>query len=233
MDGLMAEAILVVEDERSVADAVAYALQREGFEVTVAREGKAALDLFQKAAPDLVILDLMLPGLSGWDLLGAFRRERRVPVIMLTARAEETDRVAGLEMGADDYVTKPFSMRELVARVRAVLRRTSASAETASGEVLEAGGVRVDLDRHEVSVGGKALELSPKEFDLLAYLVRNAGRTRTREQILNAVWGEDAYIDQRTVDVHVRWLRTKIEEDPGKPERLLTVRGVGYKLAEE
>jgi len=229
----MAEAILVVEDERSVADAVSYALGREGFEVTIARDGKAALDAFNTTAPDLVILDLMLPGMSGWDLLAAFRRERRVPVVMLTARAEETDRVAGLEMGADDYVTKPFSMRELVARVRAVLRRASRPEQAAPGEVLEARGLRVDLDRHEASVEGKPLELSPKEFDLLAYLVRNAGRTRTREQILNAVWGEDAFIDQRAVDVHVRWLRMKIEKDPAQPKRLLTVRGVGYKLAEE
>jgi len=228
----MAGTILIVEDERSVGDAVAYALEREGFEVVVAREGKAALDLFQKNAVDLVVLDLMLPGLSGWDLLGAFRRERRVPVIMLTARAEEADRVAGLEMGADDYVTKPFSMRELVARVRAVLRRGSGSEADAQDGVVEAGGVRVDIDRHEASVDGSELELSPKEFDLLAYLVRNAGRTRSREQILTAVWGDDSYIDQRTVDVHVRWLRTKIEKDPAHPERLMTVRGVGYKFAE-
>jgi len=228
----MADTVLVVEDETSVADAVAYALEREGFEVTVARDGRQALEAFQSVQPHLVVLDLMLPGMSGWDLLGAFRRQARVPVIMLTARAEEADRVAGLEMGADDYVTKPFSMRELVARVRAVLRRTAA-AQDETGPVLERGGVRVDLDRHEATSDGKALELSPKEFDLLAYLLQHAGRTRTREQILGAVWGDDAFIDHRTVDVHVRWLRLKIEQDPANPQRLLTVRGVGYKFADD
>ncbi|MBN1458838.1 MAG: response regulator transcription factor, partial [Armatimonadetes bacterium] len=216
----------------SVADAVAYALEREGFEVTVAREGKEALEAFASLSPDLVVLDLMLPGMSGWDLLGAFRRHAQVPVIMLTARAEEPDRVAGLEMGADDYVTKPFSMRELVARVRAVLRRAT-NAQDATVSVLEHGGVRVDLDRHEATSDGKALELSPKEFDLLAYLLRHVGRTRTREQILSAVWGDDSFIDHRTVDVHVRWLRLKIEQDPANPQRLLTVRGVGYKFADD
>lgn len=228
----MADTVLVVEDETSVADAVAYALEREGFEVTVARDGRQALEAFESVPPQLVVLDLMLPGMSGWDLLGAFRRHAHVPVIMLTARAEEADRVAGLEMGADDYVTKPFSMRELVARVRAVLRRTAAAQDEA-GTVLERGGVRVDLDRHEATSDGQALELSPKEFDLLAYLLQQAGRTRTREQILSAVWGDDAFIDHRTVDVHVRWLRLKIEQDPANPQRLLTVRGVGYKFADD
>jgi phosphate regulon transcriptional regulator PhoB len=228
----MADRILLVEDEQSVADAVAYSLEREGFSVTVARDGKAALDSFEAASPDLVVLDLMLPEITGWDLLRALRRKQNVPVIMLTARAEETDRVAGLEMGADDYITKPFSMRELVARVRAVLRRASAE-EQGREPVLEIGGIRLDLDRHEVSVGEQAIELAPKEFDLLAYLMRHAGRIRTREQILGAVWGDDTYIDHRTVDVHMRWLRTKIEDDPTNPQRLVTVRGVGYKFVGE
>jgi DNA-binding response OmpR family regulator len=228
----MAHRILLVEDEQSVADAVAYALEREGFSVTVARDGKAALDSFEAASPDLVVLDLMLPEITGWGLLRAFRRKQNVPVIMLTARAEETDRVAGLEMGADDYVTKPFSMRELVARVRAVLRRASAE-EQAAESVLELAGIRLDLDRHEVCVKEQVIELARKEFDLLAYLMRNAGRTRTREQILDAVWGDDTYIDHRTVDVHMRWLRTKTEDDPANPKRLVTVRGVGYKFVGE
>jgi DNA-binding response OmpR family regulator len=227
----VAARVLVVEDEASVAQAVAYALERDGFEVEVAADGQAALGAFEAGKLDLVILDLMLPGISGWDLLRALRRRRSVPVIVLTARVEEADRVAGLEMGADDYVTKPFSLRELLARVRAVLRRTGAREEDA-GAVLSINGVKVDIDRHEAEAAGRRLDLSPKEFDLLVYLMRHAGRTRTREQILEAVWGDDTYIDRRTVDVHVRWLRTSIEEDPANPTRLLTIRGVGYKFAE-
>lgn len=229
----MAKRVLIVEDERSVADAVAYALKQEGFKVEVAGDGRAALDRFIEATPDLVILDLMLPGMSGWDLLAAFRRRGQVPVIVLSARAEEPDRVAGLETGADDYVTKPFSMRELTARVRSVLRRSASGETRAAASPLEVGGVCLDPERREVIAHGEPLELSPKEFELLAYLMRNAGRVRTREQILNSVWGEDSYIDQRTVDVHVRWLRAKIERDPARPEMLLTVRGVGYKFMED
>jgi DNA-binding response OmpR family regulator len=211
---------------------VAYALEQEGFEITTTAEGHEALKRFETSAPDLVILDLMLPGINGWELFAAFRKQRMaVPVIMLTARAEEPDRVAGLEMGADDYVTKPFSMRELVARVRAVLRRATTEAEPAP-VVTVRGGVRLDVERHEVTVEGKPVTLSPKEFNLLAYLMRHAGRVRSREDILQAVWGEDLYLDERTVDVHVRWLRTKIESDPAHPQRLLTVRGVGYKFTE-
>jgi two-component system, OmpR family, response regulator RegX3 len=227
----MAERVLLVEDEPSVAQAVAYALAQEGFEVQVAEEGRAALGLFERAPFDLVILDLMLPGLSGWQLLAAFRKQRPVPIIMLTARAEEADRVAGLEMGADDYITKPFSMRELAARIRAVLRRAVPAEEPGAPALLSHAGVRLDSARHEVSVDGRALDLPPKEFDLLAYLMRHAGRVRARDDILAAVWGEDAYLDERTVDVHIRWLRTKIEADPAAPRRLLTVRGVGYKFA--
>ncbi len=226
----MAERVLVVEDEPGVADAVAYALEREGLEVEVARDGLSALATFESRRPDLVVLDLMLPGLSGWDLLSVFRRKSPVPVIVLTARVEEADRVAGLEMGADDYITKPFSVRELVARVRAVLRRAAAQAQDSPR--LSVGGVQLDLERHEVMVDGRAIELAPREFDLLAYLMRHAGRARSRDQILAAVWGDNTYIDRRTVDVHVRWLRTKIEPDPAAPRRLVTVRGVGYKLVE-
>jgi len=228
----MAEQILIVEDEPGLAEAVAYALQREGLTVTSAADGHTALAQFEQARPDLVVLDLMLPGINGWDLFRAFRKQRPdVPVIMLTARAEEADRVAGLEMGADDYVTKPFSMRELVARVRTVLRRLAPREEPAA-LTLSRGGLVVDRARHEVTVDGEAVRLTPREFDLLAYLMEHAGRVRTREQILQAVWAQDEYLDERTVDVHVRWLRTKIEADPAHPQRLLTVRGVGYKFAE-
>jgi DNA-binding response OmpR family regulator len=228
----MSDQVLLVEDEDSVADAVAYALEQEGFGVVTAADGKTALGRFEADQPDLVVLDLMLPGINGWDLLAAFRKQRpHVPVIMLTARAEEADRVAGLEMGADDYITKPFSMRELVARVRAVLRRAGPGPEDIQ-PVITRAGVRLDGERHVVTVDGKQVALSPKEFDLLAYLMRHAGRVRRRQDILDNVWGQPDYLDERTVDVHIRWLRLKIEADPVDPQRILTVRGVGYKFAE-
>ena len=228
----MAEHILIIEDEASLAEAVAYTLGQEGLQVTVAADGHSALAAFEQARPDLVVLDLMLPGINGWDLFQAFRKQRPgVPVIMLTARAEEADRVAGLEMGADDYVTKPFSMRELVARVRTVLRRAQSPDEPVS-PTLSRFGVVVDRARHEVTVEGEAVRLTPREFDLLAYLMEHAGRVRSRDQILQAVWAQEDFLDERTVDVHIRWLRTKIEANPSQPERLLTVRGVGYKFAE-
>jgi two-component system response regulator RegX3 len=229
----MSERILIVEDENALAEAVAYALGQEGFATHVAGDGHAALTQFERVKPDLVILDLMLPGISGWDLFRAFRRQRgSVLVIMLTARADEPDRVAGLEMGADDYVTKPFSMRELVARVRTVLRRSGEMAP-AGDPVLAAGGVTLDRSRRTVSVDGQEVALARREFDLLSYLMANAGRVRSRDQILQAVWGQDEYLDARTVDVHIRWLRAKIEADSSQPRRLLTVRGVGYKFAED
>jgi len=227
----MAERILIVEDEPSMAEAVAYALEQEGFEAVLASDGKVALEKVEEQPPDLVILDLMLPGISGWDLFRAFRRYGNVPVIMLTARVEETDRVAGLELGADDYVTKPFSMRELMARVRAVLRRTTATPPAGASPIISRAGLSLDTERHEVQVDGEPVALSPKEFDLLAYLVKHSGRVRTRGQILEAVWGESEYLDERTVDVHIRWLRRKIETDPANPRRLITVHGVGYRFA--
>ena len=228
----MAERLLLVEDEPSVAEGVAYALGQEGYEVEIAADGKTALDLFEAREFDLVLLDLMLPGLSGWQLLGAFRKQRPVRVIMLTARAEEADRVAGLEMGADDYVTKPFSVRELVARVRAVLRRElKPTGELEGPGRLSRAGVVLDQARREVTVDGQPVRLSPKEYELLAFLMGQPGRVRSREEILEAVWGTEAYLDERTVDVHIRWLRTKIEADPAHPTRLLTVRGSGYKFA--
>jgi DNA-binding response OmpR family regulator len=228
----MSERILIVEDDPNVAEGLQYSLAQEGFEVETAPDGRVALARFEGFKPDLVILDLMLPHISGWELFALFRRQARVPVIMLTARADEPDRVAGLEMGADDYVTKPFSTREVVARVRAVLRRASPDEEGEPAAALTRSGVRLDADRHEVTVDGEGVKLSPKEFDLLAYLMRHAGRVRSRDVILQDVWGQDAYLDERTVDVHVRWLRKKIEADPNEPRRLLTVRGVGYKFAE-
>jgi two-component system, OmpR family, response regulator RegX3 len=228
----MAERILIVEDEKGMAEAIGYTLEQEGLAVVIAGDGRSALEAFESQTPDLVILDLMLPQINGWELFAAFRKRRgTVPVIMLTARAEEADRVAGLEMGADDYVTKPFSMRELMARVRAVLRRSGPEAEDLT-PILSHGGVLLNTDKHESLVEGEPVDLSPKEFDLLAYLMRHAGRVRTRDDILQAVWGQDAYLDERTVDVHVRWLRLKVEADPAHPERLLTVRGLGYKFTE-
>jgi two-component system, OmpR family, response regulator RegX3 len=229
----MAQRILIVEDESTLAEAVAYSLGQEGFSVSVANEGGAALTGFEEQHPDLVILDLMLPNINGWELFKAFRKQQpNVPVIMLTARADETDRVAGLEMGADDYVTKPFSMRELVARVRAVLRRMTASLEASGSAIMNKSGIHLDADRHEVTAKGEAVTLSPKEFALLAYMMRHSGRVRTREEILQAVWGEDNLLDERTVDVHIRWLRMKIEQDPAQPKVLLTLRGVGYKFVD-
>ncbi|MFP3903886.1 MAG: response regulator [Armatimonadota bacterium] len=228
----MAEKILIVEDEAGVAEAVSYALEQEGFETEIAADGQEALDVFEQLSPDLVILDLMLPKISGYQLFSAFRRDRAVPIIMLTARVEEADRVAGLEMGADDYVTKPFSMRELTARVRAVLRRLQ-GLEQPETLVLSSGGVELDGGSHQVFVEGEHVELSPKEFDLLAYLMQHAGRARTRDDILHNVWEQTDFLDERTVDVHISWLRKKIEDDPANPTRLLTVRGVGYRFVEE
>ena len=231
MAAAVAERILIVEDESSVAMALSYTLEQEGFEVVVAEDGREALDAFEEKAPSLVILDLMLPGLSGWQLFKAFRRGHDIPIIMLTARTEEADRVAGLEMGADDYVSKPFSMRELVARVRTVLRRSERSSDEEATQ-LGGGDITLDILSHEVTVRGESVELSPKEFDLLAYLMQSGGRARSREEIIDAVWDEEEYLDQRTVDVHMRWLRQKIEADPGSPRYLITVRGVGYRFVE-
>lgn len=228
----MAEKILIVEDETGVAEAIAYALEQEGFETAIAGDGQEALDAFEDTSPDLVVLDLMLPKISGWQLFNAFRRQRSVPIIMLTARVEEADRVAGLEMGADDYVTKPFSMRELTARVRAVLRRAKGPQQP-QAPVISRSGIELNGESHQVSVEGEAVELSPKEFDLLAYLMQHAGRTRTREDILRNVWEQTDFLDERTVDVHISWLRKKIEDDPANPRRLLTVRGVGYRFVDE
>jgi two-component system response regulator RegX3 len=221
--------VLVVEDEDSFSDALSYMLRKEGFEVAVSVTGDDALDEFDRGGADLVLLDLMLPGLSGTEVCRQLRQRSNVPVIMLTAKDSEVDKVVGLELGADDYVTKPFSSRELVARIRAVLRRGTEPAE-ASQAVLGAGPVRMDVDRHVVTVNGDTVRLPLKEFELLELLLRNAGRVLTRAQLIDRIWGADYVGDTKTLDVHVKRLRAKIEPDPAAPTYLLTVRGLGYKL---
>ncbi len=220
--------VLVVEDEESFSDALSFMLRREGYEVGVAADGATALDEFDRHGADLVLLDLMLPGISGTEVCRTLRQRSAVPIIMVTAKDGEVDKVVGLELGADDYVTKPFSSRELVARIRAVLRRRGEPEEMLPS-VLEAGPVRIDVDRHVVAVRGKTLAMPLKEFDLLELLVRNAGRVLTRGQIIDRVWGSDYVGDTKTLDVHVKRLRAKIEEDPRNPTLILTVRGLGYK----
>ncbi len=221
--------ILVVEDEESYSDPLSYLLRREGYEVAIAETGPAALTEFDKNGADLVLLDLMLPGLSGVDVCRALRQRSGVPVIMLTAKDSEIDKVVGLEIGADDYVTKPYSSRELLARIKAVLRRL-ADPEDLEPPTLEAGPVRMDVDRHTVTVRGQSASLPLKEFELLEMLLRNAGRVLTRMQLIDRVWGSDYVGDTKTLDVHVKRLRAKIETDPGNPEHIVTVRGLGYKF---
>jgi two-component system response regulator RegX3 len=221
--------LLVVEDEESIVDALSYMLRKEGFEVAVVNAGPAALDEMDRTGADLVLLDLMLPGLPGTEVCRQLRQRSNVPVIMLTAKDSEVDKVVGLELGADDYVTKPFSSRELVARIRAVLRRRGEPEELLSA-TLEAGPVRMDVDRHVVTVGGTAVQLPLKEFELLELLLRNAGRVLTRMQLIDRVWGSDYVGDTKTLDVHIKRLRAKIEPDPGTPRYIVTVRGLGYKF---
>ncbi|MFC7218702.1 response regulator [Streptomyces polyrhachis] len=221
--------VLVVEDEESFSDALSYMLRKEGFEVAIATTGPEALDDFERNGADLVLLDLMLPGLPGTEVCRQLRSRSNVPVIMVTAKDSEIDKVVGLEIGADDYVTKPFSSRELVARIRAVLRRRGEPEEVAPA-ALEVGPVRMDVDRHVVTVAGGKVDLPLKEFDLLEMLLRNAGRVLTRMQLIDRVWGADYVGDTKTLDVHVKRLRAKIEPDPGAPRYLVTVRGLGYKF---
>jgi two-component system response regulator RegX3 len=221
--------ILVVEDEQSFSDPLSYLLRKEGYEVAVAETGPSALEEFDRVGADLVLLDLMLPGLSGTEVCRQLRTRSAVPVIMLTAKDSEIDKVVGLEIGADDYVTKPYSSRELLARVKAVLRRGQESDEL-SPATLEAGPVRMDVDRHVVTVAGSHVSLPLKEFELLELLLRNAGRVLTRHQLIDRVWGSDYVGDTKTLDVHVKRLRSKVESDPGTPRHLVTVRGLGYKF---
>jgi two-component system response regulator RegX3 len=222
--------VLVVEDEESFSDALSYMLRKEGFEVAVCPTGPDALETFDRTGADLVLLDLMLPGLPGSEVCRALRERSNVPVIMLTAKDSEIDKVVGLELGADDYVTKPFSSRELVARMRAVLRRRGDGDESGATSVMESGPVRMDVERHVVMVRSQAIQLPLKEFELLEVLLRNSGRVLTRMQLIDRVWGADYVGDTKTLDVHIKRLRAKVEQDPGRPIHIITVRGLGYKF---
>jgi two-component system response regulator RegX3 len=222
--------VLVVEDEEAYSDALSYMLRREGFEVSVAATGTDALIEFDRTGADIVLLDLMLPEMSGTEVCRQLRQKSNVPVIMITARDSEIDKVVGLEIGADDYVTKPYSPRELVARIRAVLRRQTGDTSEQTPPSLSAGPVRMDVDRHVVTVGGDTVQLPLKEFELLELLLRNAGRVLTRGQLIDRVWGADYVGDTKTLDVHVKRLRSKIEPEPSAPRYIVTVRGLGYKF---
>jgi two-component system response regulator RegX3 len=226
----MARSILVVDDERTLRETLAEGLEEEGYTAFQAADGREAVDAFRKHHPDLILLDLMLPELSGTEVCRIIRAESGVPILMLTAKSAEIDKVVGLELGADDYVTKPFSFRELLARVRALLRRSEAQAQVTESETVDLGAVRVDLAGRRLLRGGEALPVKPKAFDLLVFLIRNAGHVFTRDQLLEHVWGYDYGGETRTVDVHVHWLRAQIEADPADPVYLETVRGVGYVL---
>lgn len=228
--------ILIVEDDQTLLNVLKYNLVKEGYDVLTAADGVQALDVARSNRPELIVLDIMLPKLDGFEVCRILRREMTTPILMLTAKAGETDKVVGLELGADDYMTKPFSMREFLARIRAMLRRTELMKATASSvkdlipSLIKVGEIEVDLARHTVSRSGTPIDLSPKEFDLLGFLVKNKEQAFTRDQLLEKVWGYDYAGDTRTVDVHIRWLRQKIEIDPASPEHLLTVRGIGYKF---
>jgi two-component system response regulator RegX3 len=224
--------VLVVEDEESFSDALSYMLRREGYDAVVAPTGPEALAEFDRGGADIVLLDLMLPGLPGTEVCRSLRARSSVPIIMLTAKDSEVDKVVGLELGADDYVTKPYSARELVARMRAVLRRRSAESGAAaalSGEAISVGDVALDPERHEVVIRGEGVQLPLKEFELLELLLANAGRVLTRETLIDRVWGTDYVGDTKTLDVHVKRLRAKVEPDPSNPARIVTIRGLGYK----
>ena len=228
------EKILVVEDEENILEAIKYSLTSEGFDVYGAEDGEKGLEMARELVPDLVLLDVMLPKIDGFEVCRMLRKDMDLPVFMLSAKAEDIDRVVGLEIGADDYITKPFSMRELVVRGRNSLRRRSlASAENNSSdskEIIKAGDLEIDLTSHVIKLSGENLEMKPREFDLLVMLASGKGRAFTRDQILERLWGHEYIGDIRTVDVHVRWIREKIEVDPGKPSRIVTIRGVGYRF---
>ena len=231
----MAEKILVVEDEPTLLETLTYNLKREGYAVDGVANGHEAIKAAREMQPDLIVLDIMLPGIDGFEITRILRQEMTIPILMLTARDDEIDRVVGLEVGADDYLIKPFSMRELVARVKALLRRVRliqdmAEQKESENKTLDFGNLIVDETRHEVTFNGAPLNLKPKEYDLLNYLARHKGHILSREKILEEVWGWDYFGDSRTVDVHVRWLREKIEEDPAKPTRIITVRSAGYRF---
>ena len=226
--------ILVVDDEQNLVDSLQYSLRAEGYEVAIAKDGEEALAKARDLLPDLIILDLMIPIISGKDVCRIIRKESNVPILMLTAKDNEIDRIVGLEIGADDYITKPFSMRELVVRVRNSLRRRSFTASentsSVSKEIIKSGDLEIDLTSHVIRLNGENLEMKPREFDLLVMLASSKGRAFTRDQILERLWDHEYIGDIRTVDVHVRWIREKIEVDPGKPSRIVTIRGVGYRF---
>ncbi|WP_432426767.1 response regulator [Salinilacustrithrix flava] len=222
--------VLVVEDEEAFVDALTVGLSREGFRVQVARDGAMALDMFDAVRPDIVLLDVMLPKISGVDVCRQLRKRSSVPIIMVTAKGSEIDTVVGLEVGADDYVTKPYRIRELVARMRAVVRRTAARDDDLGTDALQIDDIALDPERHEVRIRGEQVQLPLKEFELLHVLLANAGRVITREQLIDRVWGSDYVGDTKTLDVHVKRLRSKVEDDPAHPERIVTIRGLGYKL---
>ncbi len=226
--------VLVVEDEETLAESIEYNLEREGYAVEVVHDGRSAIERFRAGHFDLVLLDLMLPGMSGLDVCRTLRAESIVPIIMVTAKDSEADAVAGLEIGADDYMRKPFSMRELLSRVGANLRRVAlVSASPADAEVLESASIRLDISRHELHVRGSSVGLRPKEFELLEALMRRRGRLSTRETLIDEVWGPGYFGDTKTLDVHIKRLRQKIEVDPHRPEMIVTVRGLGYKFVDE
>ncbi len=223
--------ILIVEDEQSFREGLQFMLSKEGFEVVLASDGASGLAEFEKSAPDLVLLDWMLPEMPGIEVCKQIRTKSSVPIIMLTAKDSEVDKVVGLELGADDYVTKPFSTAELMARIRAVLRRgTSTESEVADSAILEIGPIRIDVDRHAISINGEQIQMPLKEFELLDYLMRNAGRVLTRGQLMDRVWGSNYYGDGKTLDVHIKRIRSRIEPDPANPIYLTTVRGLGYRF---
>ena len=221
--------ILLIEDEAGIAEALEYQLDRDGYEVEWVTDGAKGLERFRVAGADLILLDLMLPGLGGEEVCKELRRSSQVPIIMLTAKDTEIDKILGLELGADDYVTKPFSTRELLARIKALLRRTVPEGATSEG-VLEGGGIRLDPDRHEVTVEGEAVRLARKEFELLELLMEHPGRVLARDTLIDRVWGSDYFGDTRTLDVHIKRLRSKVEANPHEPAHLVTVRGLGYKF---
>jgi len=222
--------ILVVEDEASFSEAISFLLRKEGFEVGVAANGQDGINDFERNGADLILLDLMLPGISGTEVCRQIRTKSEVPIIMLTAKDSEIDTVVGLELGADDYVTKPYSSRELIARINAVLRRGSSDDEKFEGSSIEVGNLRLDVERHIATLEGKTLSLPLKEFELLEFLMRNVDRVLTRMQLIDRVWGSDYVGDTKTLDVHIKRLRAKIEADPAEPKRIQTIRGLGYKM---